>query len=96
MAHERNKVSELLHHFQPGFLEPEYEGDQTIKVKEKDIIESVNVQTAANAFQLDLNMGDYKCQYSLNGSTLMLTSTQGHLTLLDWREKELLLELNLG
>jgi hypothetical protein len=25
----------------------------------------------------------------------MLTSTQGHLSLLNWREKELLLEINL-
>lgn len=95
MANERNKLSELLHNFQPGFLEPEYEGDHTVKVKQSEIIQSVNLQTAASAFDLSLNMGDYQCEYSRNGATLMLTSSQGHLSLLNWREKELLLEINL-
>jgi hypothetical protein len=36
-------------------------------------------------------MGDYQCDFSRNGATLMLTSAQGHLALLDWREKDLLL-----
>ena len=66
-----------------------------MKVREQDIVESVNVQTAVNAFELELSMGDYQCEYSRNGSTLMLTSSQGHLTLMDWREKSLLLEINL-
>jgi U3 small nucleolar RNA-associated protein 7 len=64
-------------------------------VTEKDIVNSVNVQTSVNAFELDLNMGDYQCSYSKNGASLMLTSSQGHLAILDWREKELTLELNL-
>jgi U3 small nucleolar RNA-associated protein 7 len=58
-------------------------------------LKAVNVQTAANSFELDLNMGDYRSQYSRNGASLLLTSSQGHLALLDWREKDLLLELNL-
>ena len=53
------------------------------------------MQTAANAFELRLDMGDYFSRFSRNGATLMLGSSQGHLALLDWREKELLLELNL-
>jgi U3 small nucleolar RNA-associated protein 7 len=76
-------------------LEPEYEGDQTVKVKQQDIQEAVNIQTAANAFDLELAMGDYRCHYARNGSSLMLTSTQGHLAVLDWREKSLSMEINL-
>jgi hypothetical protein len=87
ISHQRNKLSELLHNFQPGFLEPEHEGDQTLKVSQAQISEAVNVQAAANAFQLELAMGDYLCQYSRNGASLMLASSQGHLALLDWREK---------
>lgn len=94
-AQQRNKLDLLLHNFQPGFLEPEYEGDQTVKVKQSDIQEAVNIQTAANAFDLDLNMGIYRCKYARNGSSLMLTSSQGHLAVLDWREKNLTLEVNL-
>ena len=40
-------------------------------------------------------MGAYRCAYSRNGATLLLTSSQGHCALLDWREKELLSEVNL-
>lgn len=85
----------MLHNFQPGYLEPEYEGDQTVKVKQTDIQEAVNVQTAANSFDLNLSMGDYRCHYARNGSSLMLTSSQGHLAVLDWRDKSLNLEINL-
>jgi U3 small nucleolar RNA-associated protein 7 len=53
------------------------------------------VQSAANAFELELEMGRYRCGYSRNGKTLMLASSQGHVALMDWREKDLLLELNL-
>lgn len=95
VSQQRNKLSELLHNFQPGFLEPEHEADQTLKVSQQDIRAAVNVQTAAHAFELDLAMGDYLCQYSRNGAALMLASSYGHLALLDWREKELTLELNL-
>lgn len=53
------------------------------------------MQTASSAFELELNMGDYFCQYSRNGASLLLASSMGHLSLLDWREKELILEINL-
>jgi hypothetical protein len=72
-------------------LEPEHEGDQTLKVTQSQITEAVNVQTAANSFELDLGMGDYFCQYSRNGASLLLASSYGHLALLDWREKDLIL-----
>jgi U3 small nucleolar RNA-associated protein 7 len=94
-THERNKLEQLLHDFKPGYLEPEYEGDQTVKVREEEINQAVNVQTAASSFELELAMGSYRCCYGRNGRTLMLTSSQGHCALLDWREKELLLEVNL-
>ncbi len=76
-----------MHNFQAGYLEPEFEGDQTLKVTQKQINEAVNIQTSANIFDLKLNMGKYNCQYSHNGSTLLLTSSQGHTTLINWREK---------
>jgi hypothetical protein len=81
----------LLHNFQPGFLEPEHEGEQTLRVTQGEIVEAVNVQTAANAFELRLDMGEYFCRYSRNGAALMVGSSQGHLAVLDWREKDLLL-----
>jgi U3 small nucleolar RNA-associated protein 7 len=54
VAAQRNKLSELLHNFQPGFMEPEHEGDRTVKVTQDEILDAVNLQTAANAFELKL------------------------------------------
>lgn len=45
-------MNALLHNFQPGYLEPEYEGDQTLKVNQNQIKEAVNIQTASNIFDL--------------------------------------------
>ena len=40
-------------------------------------------------------MGAYHCEYSNNGSTLLLHSSMGHTCLINWRDKVPLLEINL-
>ena len=55
----------------------------------------VNIQTARYQFSLDLQFGDYQAEYTRNGRTLLLTSNQGHVSLMDWRNKDLVLELHL-
>ena len=55
----------------------------------------VNVQTCNNSFELQLAMGTYRCGYSRNGSTLMLASSMGHTCLINWRDKEPILDINL-
>lgn len=55
----------------------------------------MNIQTASYQFDLDLPFGDYRAEYTKNGSTLLLSSSQGHVSLMDWRNKELLLEIHL-
>ncbi len=42
-------------------------------------------------FDLNLNMGNYKCTYSQNGSTLLLASSMGHTCMINWRDKSPLL-----
>lgn len=55
----------------------------------------MNVQTASSVFDLDLNLGSYKCEYSRNGSKLLLHSTMGHASIINWRDKSLDLEIKL-
>lgn len=83
-----------MHNFKPGYIEAD-EGEQTLKVTQETVKHLVNVQTAANMFDLNLTMGRYRCQYSQNGSNLLLTSSMGHAAIMNWREKELQLEFNI-
>jgi U3 small nucleolar RNA-associated protein 7 len=71
------------------------EGECTAKVTQKQIEDMVNVQTCNNSFDLQLAMGSYRCGYSRNGSTLMLASSMGHTCLINWRDKEPILDINL-
>lgn len=92
---ERNKINALIHNFKPGFMEAE-EGEETLKVSQSLIRETVNVQTASNMFDLKLALGSYLCSYSHNGASLLLTSSMGHTCIVNWRDKNPILELNLS
>jgi hypothetical protein len=94
LNHERTKINALLHNFQPGYMHAEA-GEETLKVTQSQIKDLVNIQTASNIFDLDLPLGRYICEYSPNGSTLALTSSMGHISVIDWRAKTPLLELHL-
>lgn len=89
-----NKLLGLMGRAEPGYLEAE-EGEQTLKLKQKQLGELVNIQTASYQFNLELPFGDYQVDYTRNGSTLLLTSSQGHVSLMDWRNKDLQLEIHL-
>jgi U3 small nucleolar RNA-associated protein 7 len=86
LKQERTKISALLHNFQPGYMQAE-DGEETLKVTQSQMKDLVNIQTASNIFDLDLPLGRYQCEYSPNGSTLALTSSMGHVCVVDWRTK---------
>ena len=46
-------------------------------------------------FELDLNDNPYLCKYSNNGGNLLLASIKGHLSLMEWKNKNLLFEIDL-
>jgi U3 small nucleolar RNA-associated protein 7 len=84
----------LMSKAEPGYMEAD-EGEQTFKVKQQQLQKLVNIQTASYQFDLDLLFGDYRVEYTRNGSTMLLTSSQGHVSMLNWRNKDLLLEIHL-
>jgi len=91
------KDSEILHENTAGFLEAENELEKTYKVRQSDILSSVNVETAKKGFSLDLSpsLGPYRSAYSRNGRHLLLSGRKGHVATMDWRSGTLGCELQL-
>lgn len=85
-----------MHNFKPGYIEVDQKkGEETLRVKQSEIKDIVNIQTAANMFDLELPFGSYRSTFSRNGSSLLLTSSIGHTAIINWRDKEPILEINL-
>ena len=63
----QNVSTEILLDATPGFIEVE-ENDRVYKIKQQDIKHNVDMNTAKNAFDLQLpNFGPYSIDYSRNG-----------------------------
>uniref|UniRef100_H0VM38 WD repeat-containing protein 46 n=1 Tax=Cavia porcellus TaxID=10141 RepID=H0VM38_CAVPO len=98
--------SELLLAEEPGFLEGD-DGEDTAKIRQADIVEAVDIASAAKHFDLNLRQfGPYRLDYSRTGSAPYLTpcsssnrhmtfaGRRGHVAALDWVTKKLMCEIN--
>ncbi|XP_007527491.1 WD repeat-containing protein 46 [Erinaceus europaeus] len=86
--------SELLLAEEPGFLEGE-DGEDTAKIRQADIVEAVDIASAAKHFDLNLRQfGPYRLNYSRTGRHLTLGGRRGHVAALDWITKKLMCEIN--
>ncbi|XP_045428756.1 WD repeat-containing protein 46 isoform X1 [Pipistrellus kuhlii] len=86
--------SELLLAEEPGFLEGE-EGEDTAKIRQADIVEAVDIASAAKHFDLNLRQfGPYRLNYSQTGRHLAFGGRRGHVAALDWVTKKLMCEIN--
>lgn len=91
------KDAEILLENTGGFLEPEAELERTLKVKQRDIVDNVAVETAQKRFDLKLDaLGPYVFDYTRNGRQLLLGGRKGHVATMDWRDGKLGCELQLG
>ncbi|CDU17079.1 U3 small nucleolar RNA-associated protein 7, putative [Plasmodium yoelii] len=70
--------------------------NDSIKISQKYIYEHADVGTQKKVFDLHLNLGPYKCNYSRNGKYLLVTGEKGHISLLDTHNMESLCELNVN
>jgi len=71
-----------------GYLEAEG-NEETLKFRQQQLKPLVPIANAKNMFDLDLEFGHYKIDYSRNGKMLALAGSKGHVSILDWRNKEL-------
>ncbi|KAM6185819.1 WD repeat-containing protein 46 isoform 2-T2 [Rhynchocyon petersi] len=86
--------SELLLAEEPGFLEGE-DGEDTAKIRQADIVEAVDIASAAKHFDLNLRQfGPYRLNYSRTGRHLAFGGHRGHVAALDWVTKKLMCEIN--
>ncbi|XP_006105519.1 WD repeat-containing protein 46 [Myotis lucifugus] len=86
--------SELLLAEEPGFLEGE-DGEDTAKIRQADIVEAVDIASAAKHFDLNLRQfGPYRLNYSQTGRHLAFGGRRGHVAALDWVTKKLMCEIN--
>lgn len=93
-ASVRAARAELLLAEEPGFLVGE-DGEDTAKILQTDIVEAVDISSAAKHFDLNLRQfGPYRLNYSRTGRHLALGGRRGHVAALDWVTKKLMCEIN--
>ncbi|XP_004617725.2 WD repeat-containing protein 46 [Sorex araneus] len=93
-ASARAARSELLLAEEPGFLEGD-DGEDTATIRQADIVEAVDIASAAKHFDLNLRQfGPYRLNYSRTGRHLALGGRRGHVAALDWVTKRLTCEIN--
>jgi U3 small nucleolar RNA-associated protein 7 len=80
---------------QATFIEAE-EGEKLLQYRQHLLRKNVSLNNARQVFDLDLNFGSYQAKYSREGRHLLLTSDLGHVSLMNWKKKDLLFETQLS
>lgn len=86
--------SQIFNTEERGFLDVEHERERTLKVNQRELKNLLPVQAAQNIFDLTLTeYGPYSAfDVTKNGRHVLLGGRKGHLSLLDWRQKDLVCE----
>eukprot|EP01132_Coremiostelium_polycephalum_P004094 gene4094-5122_t len=76
--------SEILLQNESGFIVPD-EGEKTYEITQRQIVENVDIQSAAKVFDLNLQPnGPYTFDYTKEGRYLLLGGERGHFSVIDW------------
>ncbi|EDS30716.1 WD repeat protein 46 [Culex quinquefasciatus] len=92
-AEEQAARAEVLLNEEEGFLEVS-DDELTTEVSQAEIVENVDITTAAKHFNLQLEFGPYRMRYTKNGTYLLLGGKRGHVAAFNWVKKSLLCEMN--
>ncbi|XP_058822712.1 WD repeat-containing protein 46 [Topomyia yanbarensis] len=92
-AAEQAARAEVLLNEDEGYLEVD-DDETTTEVTQAEIVDNVDITTAAKHFNLQLEFGPYRMRYTKNGSYLLLGGKKGHVAAFNWVRKSLLCEMN--
>ena len=93
MAARKAAEAEVLLPEQPGYLEVDDEYRTSVNVPQSELKRHVDVRTAQNSFELSLDQfGPYRVSYTKNGAHMLLAGEKGHIGMLSWKSKKLVLE----
>ena len=71
------------------------EGEHLLQYRQKHFKNILSQKNAKQVFKLDLDFGNYNISYSLNGRHILLTSEIGHVSIIDWKKKDLVTEFQI-
>ena len=96
LKRDQQKMKRYLDPEGDGFLIPENENEKTLRVSQDFLSKSMPKYNKDNIFELNLPYGPHNIDFTLNGGHLLLGGEKGHISMIDWRTKNILCELNVN
>ena len=92
---EAKRNLQYLENEPDGYMIPENEIDKTLKVSQDYLKSILPKYNADNIFDLNLeDKAPFYIDYSRNGKYLLLAGEKGNISMLDWRDKNLITEFD--
>jgi len=92
-ARNAAKVEQWLLPSEGGYLEAEGL-ERTSNYKQEDIVREVDLSSSRKAFDIKLQeFGPYVVDYTSNGRYMVTAGRKGHLSIMDWKDLQLIKEL---
>ena len=95
ISKETKRNFQYLENEPDGYMVPENENEKTLKVSQDYLKNTLPKYNADNIFDLELeDKAPFYIDYTRNGKYLLLAGEKGNISMLDWKEKNLICEFD--